>query len=359
MTRRWARLTFAGPTPSQRLVRLRLLILTAALTSALAAPAAAAGAFQSYPWPLRPFHKEHPVRANFGDPRTVFAAPLFEGGIEGPGAFSFHNGIDIAAPDGTAVYPVMSGTAKLINNDEAVSVSTGRGRIFDYEHIVPAIHDGQDVVAMKTVIGHIAKSYGHVHLTEIRGGHVWNPLAPGGIAPYRDTLKPRVASIQFRPPPSPFTELDPLGICGVVSIVADAFDTPQQRVPGAFAGFPVTPSFVTWSLRKFGGAVYRNATAVADFRTTLPPVDSFWDVYARGTYQNAPRFANRQFNLMPGRFIFQLAPSLDTRTLPNGVYIVSARAADIRGNAATLSQRFTVANNPHTETGCNGRTSHG
>ena len=299
------------------------------------------------------------MRANFGDPRTRFAAPLFDGGIEGPGAFSFHNGIDIAAPDGTAVYPVMSGTAKLFDNDTAISVATGKRRVFEYEHIVPAVGDGQRVVALKTVIGHIARTYGHVHLTEIREGHVWNPLAAGGIAPYRDTLKPHIASIEFRPPASAFTELDPLGICGTVSIVADAFDTPQLRIPGAFAGFPVSPSFVSWSLRRFGGVVYRNETPVADFRTALPAPSTFWDVYARGTYQNAPRFANRQFNLMPGRFIFQLSPPLDTRILPNGVYIVSVKAVDVRGNTATLGQRFTVVNQSGTETGCAGRLSHG
>jgi hypothetical protein len=141
--------------------------------------------------------------------------------------------------------------------------------------------------------------------------------------------------------------------------VADAFDRPQLRVPGAFAGFPVSPAVVSWSLRRFGGAPVLDETRIADFRTILPPVSSFWDVYARGTYQNAPRFANRQFNLMPGRFIFDLARSLDTRTLPNGVYIVSVKAADIRGNTTTLSQRFTVVNQPGTETGCSGRQSKG
>jgi hypothetical protein len=337
----------------------RFPIIAAALTCALVAPAAAAAAFRSYPWPLRPFHQEHPIRANFGDPRTRFAAPLFDGGIEGPGAFSFHNGIDIAAPDGTAVYPVTSGTAKLINNDAAVSVSTGKGRVFEYEHIVPSIRDGQRVVASKTVIGHIARTFGHVHLTEIREGHVWNPLAAGGIAPYHDTLKPRVAYIQFRPPASPFREVEPLGVCGTVAIVADVFDTPQLRVSGTFAGFPVGPALVAWSIRRFGGAVVKPEVSAADFRTTLPPVASFWDVYARGTYQNAPRFANRQFNLMPGRFIFQLASALDTRTVPNGVYIVSVRAVDVGGNATTASQRFTIANDPASETGCSGRPPQG
>jgi hypothetical protein len=60
---------------------------------------------------------------------------------------------------------------------------------------------------------------------------------------------------------------------------------------------------------------------------------------------------------MPGRFLFQLTPQgLDTRKLANGVYQVNVRAADVRGNARTLSQRFTVVNQPRTATGCPGQT---
>src|SRR6516165_11310819 len=33
-----------------------------------------------YPWPVAPVHRQHPVRANFGDPRTVLTGP-------GEGAF--------------------------------------------------------------------------------------------------------------------------------------------------------------------------------------------------------------------------------------------------------------------------------
>jgi len=328
-------------------VRFPLAAILATCAVSLFASAGAAG----YPWPVKPFNKQHPVRANFGDPRTVFDLPLFQNGIDGPGEFFFHNGIDISAPDGTPVYPVMSGTAKLIDA-LAVSVDTGQGRTFQYVHIVPVVRDGEPVVAKQTLLGYIAHGYGHVHLSEFRGFRIWNPVAKGGIAPYRDTIKPTVASISLRPWRT-LQEFDPLGICGTVSIVAEAFDTPQLKIRGTFAGFPVAPALLTWSLRKVGGDVVRPSTTVADFRGTLPTAPDFWSVYARGTYQNAPRFGSRQFSLMPGRFLYQLTPTgLDTRTLPNGVYQASVRAADIRGNARTLNQRFTVVNQAGTETGC-------
>ena len=47
----------------------------------------------------------------------------------------------------------------------------------------------------------------------------------------------------------------------------------------------------------------------------------FYDVYAKGTYENAPRFGTQQYRSMPGRYLFLLAGNYDTTTLPNGVYV--------------------------------------
>ncbi len=330
-------------------MRLRLFVITGCVCGlSLFASAVAA----AYPWPVKPFNEQHPIRANFGDPRTVFLGSIFDDGISGPGTFLFHNGIDIAAPDGTRVYPVMSGVAHVVSGDE-VTVDTGTGRSFQYFHIAPQIGDGQNVIAGKTILGRIRRTFGHVHLSELRGTEIWNPLAAGGLAPYRDTTRPTVSDILFRDYGT-LHELDPLGICGRVSIVAEAFDTPPMKVIGSFADFPVSPALVTWTLRRVGtGLVVMPPTVAADFRGTLPLDADFWNVYARGTYQNAPRFGIRQFALMPGRFLYQLTPSgLDTRTLPNGVYQVTARASDIKGNVASLNQRFTVVNQEGTPTGC-------
>ena len=236
-------------------------------------------------------------------------------------------------------------------NGTEIAVKSDDGRTFQYFHTVPVVIDGEHVVAKQTLLGYVGRTFGHVHLTEIRGGRVSNPLAKGGLTPYRDTVRPKVASIFMRAQGS-LAQVDPLGVCGNVSIVAEAYDHPSVRVPGNFATFPVSPALVTWSVRKVGGGVVQPEHVAFDVRTTLPARTDFWDLYARGTYQNAPRFASRQFTLMPGRFLFNLNPSLDTRTLPNGVYQVSVSAADVRGNRTVANQRFTIVNQAKTPTGC-------
>src|SRR5919202_3855047 len=90
-----------------KLALLCTLLATAALTSS--APVAA------YPWPIKPFNQAHPVRGNFGDPRTYFSWLATTAGLNGPGTFSFHNGIDISAKAGTPVYPVASGVAHVLS----------------------------------------------------------------------------------------------------------------------------------------------------------------------------------------------------------------------------------------------------
>jgi hypothetical protein len=309
----------------------------------------ASGVASAYPWPLKPFDKQHPIRANFGDPRTRFWNTLLTDGLRGPGMFQFHNGIDIAAPENTAVYPVVSGTARLIS-DAAVSVRTKDGRTFQYFHIVPAIINGDRVLARRTVIGYVMRAFGHVHLTEIRQRKVWNPLATGGITPYRDRTIPLVDGIHARPTFS-LLPLDPTKLCGVVSLIATVHDSPPLPVPGAFAGFPVSPALVTWSLARIDGDSYIPWLPSADFRTTLPAPRNFWNVYARGSYQNAPRFSSRQY-FMAGRFLYNLTGHLDTRFYPNGVYEADVQVSDMRGNSSEANQQFTIANDPAGEAGC-------
>src|SRR3954467_7108500 len=155
--------------PSLRPVRLRLSFLIACFALALPASAGAS----AFPWPIKPFDKQHPIRANFGDPRTRFLNTVLTDGLQGPGTFAFHNGIDIAAPPDTPVYPVISGKVHYIDSS-AISVKTkGRG-VFQYFHLVASVRNGQRVVAGKTVLGTVLHAYDHVHLSEIRDGRVWN-----------------------------------------------------------------------------------------------------------------------------------------------------------------------------------------
>ena len=297
----------------------------------------------AYPWPIKPFDKQHVIRANFGDPRTRFWNTLLTDGIDGPGLFQFHNGIDIPAPEGTPVYPVISGRVKLLD-DTAVSVRTKGHGTFQYFHLIPAVLDGEHVVVRRTLLGWVMRAYEHLHFTEIRGQRVWNPLARGGIAPYRDGTVPEVSSISLRRVGS-VLPLDTAGVCGNISIAAAAFDPPSLRLPSAFADYAVSPALLTWTLRRVGGRAYVSNVPIADFRTTLPPARRFWDVYARGSFQNSPRFSNRQF-FIPGRYYYNLSTFFHTGSYPNGLYEIDVHASDMRGNSSDTQQRFTIANRP-------------
>src|SRR5881227_4113603 len=75
----------------------------------LAALVCAPGASATYPWPFKPFDQQHPIRGFFGDPRTVYQNGILSGAFEGQGFISFHQGVDIAAPNGTPIYAVEDG----------------------------------------------------------------------------------------------------------------------------------------------------------------------------------------------------------------------------------------------------------
>jgi hypothetical protein len=312
--------------------------------AALAFPAAAA----AYPWPVKPFDRQHPVRGFFGDPRTVFAADVSENGIEGPGSFTFHQGVDIAAPDGTAIYAVANGRIRYDGAATMDLVTPGGTMVFQYFHIVGVVGEGQHVTARKTVLGYVQAPYGHVHVTEIRHGHVVNPLQRGHLTPYADHTRPTVARIIVENQNGVIQQSQ--GLCGRVQLVADAFDTPPMRVPGKFQGLPVGPALVTWTITHNSRVVVRKHVA-ADFRDRLPPNSRFWDVYARGTYQNDTRFGKAQYASTPGRYLFLLSRRFDTKTLRNGAYLITVRATDVRGNTGIRSTMFSVLNSG---SGCEG-----
>src|SRR4051794_4247082 len=106
--------------PTNRLISVAVALAASALAAAApvqAAPHAPSRTFSvrnthilgslpavapAYGWPVKPFDRQHPVRAFLDDPR-----------IGANGAKAFHFGIDVAAPDGTPVYAVEGGTLYL------------------------------------------------------------------------------------------------------------------------------------------------------------------------------------------------------------------------------------------------------
>ena len=296
----------------------------------------------AYNWPVKPFRRQHPIRGYFGDPRTIGFEQLGADGPGSAGSFTFHNGIDIYAPRGTAVYPVVSGVAHILSGD-AVSVTTGRHhRAFQYFHITPVVSPGEWVVADRTVLGYVKPVVEHVHLTEIDHFRAHNPLDPGRLEPYHDHTVPTIRRLSFTEADG--WPLDPRSLHGSVSIVADAADIPAIPVPGHWLGFPVTPAFVSWRLVSSAGAVIERRVT-ADFRHREPRMRHFWRVYAAGTYQNYPDFANHFYWHLSGRYLFNLTGSpLNTRRLPNGPYRITVLAADTCGNESTLTEQITVDN---------------
>jgi hypothetical protein len=83
---------------------------------------------------------------------------------------------------------------------------------------------------------------------------------------------------------------------------------------------------------------------VWDARSTLPPNSQFFDFYAKGTYQNSPRFGREQYSGMPGRYLYLLAGNFDTTNVPNGNYVITVKVADVRGNHSTGSERVSILN---------------
>jgi murein DD-endopeptidase MepM/ murein hydrolase activator NlpD len=125
-------------------------------------------------WPLRPFHQQHPLRAGLNERRPA----------------NMHKGVDIQAQDGTPVYAMQPGTASVVaagTPDERVQVGN-----YLYWHVRHRVQTGQFVSAYHTVVGTIINGAGHLHLSELSGALLLNPLRPGGrvLSPWTDTQAP-------------------------------------------------------------------------------------------------------------------------------------------------------------------------
>jgi murein DD-endopeptidase MepM/ murein hydrolase activator NlpD len=297
------------------LPRLPALYLTVA--AALALPAAAGA---TYGWPLRPFDKQHAVRSFFDDPRA-----------EGIGVSSFHFGIDISAPDGTPVYAVADGVARLQPDAVAIIAETG-DRTFSYWHVDPTVPDLARVTAGEQ-IATIKQGFGHVHFTEIHGGRYVNPLRPGGIAPYVDSTSPAVVSL-FAASGTRKLALDSLH--GTVDLLVDTYDTPPPPLPAPPWNLTrVAPALIRWRLLRDDATSAQWRTAV-DFRSYLAPKETFSSVYAPWTTLNEPG--------RPARLVYYLSHGWDSTRVPNGRYRLQVGVFDSQGNYAVAGLWLNVAN---------------
>jgi hypothetical protein len=314
-------------------------------TTPTASAAGSTAAAPAYGWPVKPFDRPHPVRANFGDPRTTFhGPPTLAGVMTSRGSFSFHFGVDIAVPDGTPVYPVRSGVASLLGNRN-VQVDSGSGFKTQYWHIVPAVRAGQQVTARQTVLGYVMKGYEHVHFTELEDGRPVNPLAPGHMGPYDEREAPQLSSVSFRFGNSA-REVLAESVFGAIVPVVRVHDSTARPVPGVWAALPVAPALLTWHIEQAQtGRVAVRRQVAFDVRERIPANSAFWTYYARGSRQNMATFGKQRAWRTPGTYLYRLTRTpFDTRKLRNGVYRLVVNATDIRGNTGSLEQVFIVRN---------------
>jgi hypothetical protein len=201
-------------------------------------------------------------------------------------------------------------------------------------------------VALHGLLGHIAtepEDWGHVHFAESTHGPngitYWNPLRSGALSPFFDFGPPVIEEI--------VTSLPAEQLHGVVDLSVKAHDnTPievTQPNPPGWHGMPVTPALVRWRLLRGAQAVVPWQVAV-DFRGSFHPNIQgspasdvhFGAVYAPDTDQNHPN--------APGLFHFWLKRGFDTRSHPDGDYVLEVEASDVRGNPRTADISVTITN---------------
>lgn len=294
-----------------------------AASSVIAFVLVATPAASAYSWPLKPFHRAHPIRGTFGDPRFHLSA---EGALS-----AFHFGVDIAARDGTAVYAVEPG---VVLRRYATSVTVGRdsGRRFGYWHIRPSVRSGTHV-RLHQLLGHVLKGWGHVHFSESVRGAYRDPLRKGALTPFSDHVGPTVASVQLLAAGGP--PIDPQHASGALDVLADIYDLPPLAPPPPWDVSRLAPAAVWWNLVDSGGAVVESSLTVS-FDVILPPNSLYNWIYAPGTYQNK---AHR-----PGRYLFWVAHGLDTTAFPNGTYTLQVEASDTRDNLGSADVQVTIVN---------------
>lgn len=274
----------------------------AAGVAALSAPSFA----RAYQWPVKPFHRQHPIRGAFDDPRL--------GG-------TFHFGVDISAPDGTAVYAVAPGT--VFRYPDAIAVRQPGGHEFAYWHVRGTVPEHSYVKAGEK-IGFIRRGFGHVHFAEFNGRTYVNPLRRGALTPFVDHTKPIIGPIVVE-------QSGP-----TISATVEAYDPPPMRPPWPWQNVMWTPDLIRWRLLDDGSAVVPWTTAVDS--DVYHPKRDYDKVYAPGTMQNLADHT--------GRYIFWLTRRV---RVDAGRYDLEVKASDTRGNTGTGSLVFDVDQSRSTE----------
>jgi hypothetical protein len=264
-------------------------------------------------WPLKPFHRQHAIRAGIDEIRPA----------------NLHVAVDIQANDNQPVYAIQSGYAEPAATGSPGDYKVTVGR-FTYWHIVPAVTTGEYVTAYKTVIGHVERGQGHIAFSEGADDSYLNPLRPGGpLTPYTDTARPVIA----RPSISPNGRVTVAAFDPQSFVHRQSYLTPVLALAGLAwrlynaQGRPVTG--LEWALRASG---------------YIAPSLKFV-IFAPGARNPGYAcFATRlictpdwTYNLAGG-----LTEPLPLDQLSRGRYRLTVYAWDFKGNESALDDWFTV-----------------
>jgi hypothetical protein len=257
-------------------------------------------------WPIRPFHKQHAIRAGINELRPA----------------NFHVAVDIEAQNFEPVYAIQSGFAQIrYPGTGDVNVDVGS---FDYWHIAPTVSNGQYVVAYRTKIGRVLHGFGHLALSEGSPSDYLNPLRPGGsLRPDKDSEPPVIGTPR---------------VFGDGRVIVGAFD-PQSFVQKESYETPVmAPSSLAWRLYNSRG---RALTGLAwamrgsqNYPPSLKPV-----IFAPGARNPGFFCFYRRVRCIPN-WVYRLAGGLTEplalSSLAPGRYRLTVYAWDWSGNTSAL-----------------------
>ena len=319
-------------------------------------------------WPVRPLHRQHPIRGSFLDPRAH----------DQRGAV-YHNGVDIGVRDDVPGRGAPPGRAHRVHAIEGGRVLGAtppgvRGLVdiahFRYEHVDVLVRPG-DVVEPGQHIAWSWKGDWHVHLSEFvdlpNGTRVFvNPLRRGGkLRPYVDRDPPVVHDVRFYTPATPRwgrrptnvarypqagRRLDKRRLAGRVDVRVRISDPQSFRGwfrdrPWLYA--PHHPFRVSVSVAQHvTGRVFHDGEVFRSEQLIELPAGQH---YAPGTEQNLPAggcMRRHETLRCQGVYWFRLfpAPYWDTTRLPNGRYRISVRVWDAAGNATVDNTDVTIRN---------------
>ena len=227
---------------------------------------------QGYGYPVKPFDREHLMRANFGDPRMQFhGPPTITRSCTGTAASRSTRASTSPLPAAPPSTPSSTGPyARLAGVDPRDFGRQPRLRVLAHRPARPerrAGHRSADAARPRHRISN------HVHLTEYEGGRVVNPLVPGRLTPYHDSTRPVVRTIGFRRSDSG-SDVLPIFLRGSVEIVASA-ETPRlQRLTHVVRTDDARLDHL--EDQQVDGRIVVPERVAIDVRTTVPPDSSFW-----------------------------------------------------------------------------------